>query len=43
MAETATTTDFYLTLERLLAAPRERVYKAWTNKLDCIAQYLREV
>lgn len=31
MAETATTTDFNLTLERRLAAPRERVYRAWTD------------
>ncbi len=31
MAETATTTDFNLTLERRLAAPRARVYKAWTD------------
>ena len=31
MAETATTTDFNLTLERRIAAPRARVYKAWTD------------
>jgi len=31
MAEAATATDFTLTLERRLAAPRERVYKAWTD------------
>ncbi len=31
MAETATMTDFNLTLERRLDAPRERVYKAWTD------------
>ena len=31
MAQTATTTDFNLTLERRLAAPRARVYKAWTD------------
>ncbi len=31
MAEAATTTDFNLTLERRLAAPRARVYKAWTD------------
>ena len=31
MAETATTTDFNLTLERRLAAPRTRVYRAWTD------------
>jgi uncharacterized protein YndB with AHSA1/START domain len=31
MAQTATTTDFNLTLERRLPAPRTRVYKAWTD------------
>lgn len=31
MAQTATTTDFNLTIERRLAAPRERVYRAWTD------------
>ncbi len=31
MAETATMTDFNLTLERRLPAPRERVYQAWTS------------
>ncbi len=31
MAETATMTDFNLTLERRLPAPRERVYRAWTS------------
>ncbi len=31
MAEAATTTDFNLTLERRLAAPRARVYQAWTD------------
>ena len=31
MSEAATATDFTLTLERRLAAPRERVYKAWTD------------
>ncbi len=31
MAETATMTDFNLTLERRMPAPRERVYKAWTD------------
>ena len=31
MAQTATMTDFNLTLERRLAAPRARVYQAWTD------------
>ncbi len=31
MAETMTMTDFNLTLERRLPAPRERVYRAWTE------------